>query len=292
MSNSEPNFPEQFPQNRPVDPATAQPIDPQNRPAMIHRAQNAVQQPAQNPPTAFAPEERQTYPQQVAMPPQQGKGIGRTLLQMLGWTLLFATVLIALVVGSGLWTARTMTRDLVNPNTRTTVVTKGPVVASIRQVNKQIMVEHNNMVYIDYREAPEGWLNFLPIEQSFVVLLRGQVPAGFALNTLSDEDIWISEDGSKIRLTLPPPTIFEENVSVNFAESRIIAEGDSCPDFICATDFDALQESVMPQARPMLIEASRESGIIDQTAQLGIAYYESLLRALGFDEVQVIIQAE
>jgi len=327
-----PNRPNHGPQNLPVDPSNDPAADPRNRPAMIPRVPHVEQNnvpwpPAQSPaqrdspqyappaqyeppaqypltdygaaqyePTtqqpypSYYPADQPSYPKQESMPPR--KGIGRTLLQMFGWTLLFAAVLIALIVGSGLWTARTVTRDLVNPNTRTTVVTKGPVVASIRQVNKQIMVEHNNMVYIDYREAPEGWLQLLPIEQSFVVLLRGQVPAGFELNTLQEEDIWISKDGSKVRLTLPAPAIFEENVSVDFSKSRIIAEGDSCPDFICATDFDALQESVMPQAGPMLIEASRESGIIEQTAQLGIAYYESLLRALGFEEVQVIIRSE
>lgn len=230
-------------------------------------------------------------PPAQAEPQRQGRSIGRTILQILGWTALFTAIMIMLVVGSGLWTARTITRDLLNPNTTTTVITKGPVVASIRQVNKQIMVEHNNMVYVDYREAPEGWLQVLPIEQSFVVLLRGQVPAGFELSGLDEEDIWISEDGSKVQLTLPAPTIFEENVSVDFAESRVISEGDSCPDFICATDLDALQKTVLPQARPLLIESSRESGIMDQTAQLGIAYYESLLRALGFEDIQVIVRA-
>lgn len=81
-------------------------------------------------------------------------------------------------------------------------------------------------------------------------------------------------------------------VAVNFAESRVISEGDSCSNFICATDLDALQETVLPQGRPLRIESSRESGIMKQTAQLGVAYYESLLRSLGFDDVQVIIRSK
>lgn len=288
MSDINPKLPDRFSLQPTSDPATQLPSgQPQ---------QDIV--PGSGPAYGYHPEAAQYathphHPQTVQADPQKpGRSIGRTILQILGWTALFSAVMIMLVVGSGLWTARTIARDVLNPNTRTTVITKGPVVASIKQVNKQIMVEHNNMVYVDYREAPEGWLQVLPIEQSFVVILKGQVPAGFDLGGLSEEDVWISEDGGKVRLTLPPPVIFEENVAVDFSESRVIAEGDSCPNFICDTDLNALQETVLPQGRPLLVESSQESGILEQTAQLGIAYYESLLRALGFEDVQVIVRGE
>lgn len=218
--------------------------------------------------------------------------MGKTILKVIGWTVLLATILMALVLGGGWLGLRNAASQLLNPGTQQTFITKAPVVASLKQVNKQIMIEHNNMVDVDYREAPEGWLSVLPIEQSFVVLLRGRVPAGFDLSELTEDDVWISTDGTKIQLVLPPPIIFEDNVAVNFEESRVISEGDSCPDFICAQDLEAIQQVIIPQGRQLLIETSENSGIMEQAAELGINYYESLLKSLGFEEIQVFIRSD
>ncbi|MEM7126099.1 MAG: DUF4230 domain-containing protein [Chloroflexota bacterium] len=216
----------------------------------------------------------------------------KTILKILGWTALLALIMTAIVLGTSWWTLRSTTSAILNTDTTTTIVAKSPVISSLKKVNKQILIEHNNMVDVDYTEAPEGWLSYLPIEQSFVVLLRGTVPAGFDLSTLSEDDIWISEDGTKIQLILPPPIIFEDSVAVNFEESRVLIEGDTCPDFLCAENLEAIQKEIIPQGRAMLMETSINSGIIEQAAEMGIHYYESLLRSLDFDEVQVLIQGD
>ena len=164
--------------------------------------------------------------------------------------------------------------------------------ASIKQANKQILVEHYNTVDIDYSEAPAGWLGLLPIQQNFVLLLKGRVPAGFDLESLSADNIWISSDGRRVQLVLPPPVIFTENIALDLENSRILGESDTCPDFICQDQLSTLQEQLLPQGRHLLAEASMRSGILEQVAQDGQRYYEQLLTALGFTEVRVVISAE
>ena len=78
------------------------------------------------------------------------------------------------VVTLGSWLVLNNTiRDIFNHDTKVTIIDGAAVVESIKQVNKQIFIEHYNVVDVDYTEAPTGWLRVLPIKQTFVVLLRG-----------------------------------------------------------------------------------------------------------------------
>jgi hypothetical protein len=214
-----------------------------------------------------------------------------SILRFLGFALLGAGLLSAVIVlGSG-WLMRDTAQGLFNRTTETTVVNGQTIVESIRQSNKQVLVEHYNMVDIDYSEAPAGWLNLLPIQQNFVLLLKGRVPAGFDLSTLTPDDIWISADGRRVQLVLPPPVLFTENIALDLENSRILGESDTCPDFICQDQLSTLQDQLLPQGRRLLAEASLRSGILEQVATDGQRYYEQFLTALGFDEVRVVIRA-
>jgi hypothetical protein len=166
----------------------------------------------------------------------------------------------------------------------------GPVVLeSIKHVNKQVFIEHYNAVDVHYTEAPADWIKSI-LRQEFVVLLRGRVPAGFNLQQLTESDIWVSSDGTRVQLTLPPPVIFEDNVSIDFEHSYILSRRDTCPGFLCQDPLEAYQDEVLPYGRDRLIEYARQSGILDQTAKDGKAYYELLLKSLGFEEVQVVVE--
>lgn len=181
------------------------------------------------------------------------------------------------------------TESSVAANTNVTIVNRRGVVEAIKNVNKQIFIEHYNMVDLEYSEMPQGWVGLLGIKQDFIVLVRGRVPAGFALDQLNEESVWVSSDGKRIQLTLPPPIIFEENVTIDFEGSRIVAQADTCPNFICQDDLGTYQAQVLPAATDLLIEYAHENNILEQAAKDGKSYYEQFLRSFGFEEVQVII---
>jgi hypothetical protein len=212
------------------------------------------------------------------------------VLHFFGWTLLLALLIGGAVVVTSVWLVSDAARDLFSQDTQVEIVNGQAVIESIRQVNKQVMIEHYNTVDIDYTEAPEGWLSQLPIRQSFVVLLKGRVPAGFDLSQLRPEDVWVSSDGRRVQLVLPPPTVFAENVNIDFEQSRILTTSDTCPEFLCQDQLAALQEQMLPQGREVLIDASLQSGILTQVANDGQRYYEQLLKSFGFEEVRVVIR--
>ena len=175
------------------------------------------------------------------------------------------------------------------PPPPTPTVTAGPtVLEAVKHVNKQIFVEHYNAVDVTYTEVPD-WIGVFGIKQEFVVLIRGRIPAGFDLQQLEEKDVWVSSDGKRAQLTLPAPIIFEDNVSIDFENSRILAQQDTCPGFICQDNLTAYQSQVLPGGRDVLIEAARSNGILEQAAKDGKEYYELFLKSLGFEEVRVIV---
>ena len=213
-----------------------------------------------------------------------------SILRFLGWTLASVVVLSLVMMAAGWWTVNNMSSQIFGSGTQTTIVEGAPIVESIRRANKQILIEHYNAVDVDYTEAPEGWLSILGMRQNFVVLLKGRVPAGFDLSQIKDDDLWISPDGSKVQLVLPPPQIFADNVSIDFEYSRILVQSDTCPGFLCKDTISAYQNDILPQGRQLLIQASERSGIMQEVVESGTLYYENFLRALGFQEVRVIVR--
>jgi len=175
------------------------------------------------------------------------------------------------------------------PADTATIVNNATVLEAIKTVNKQIFIEHYNAVDVTYTDAPSDWAEMLGIKQEFIALIRGRVPAGIDLAQLTAGDIWVSEDGRSVQVTLPAPVIFEDNVSVDFERSHILAQQDTCPNFLCEDSLAAYQQDVLPAARTMLIEAAQENGILTQAAGDAGIYYENLLRSLGFDAVRVIV---
>ncbi len=226
----------------------------------------------------------------VATAPQPS--LLRSVLTFFGWLTILTLVLVAAVLLTSVWLMSNTARDLFNLVTKTTSVSSQAIVESIKGVNKQIFIEHYNTVDIDYTEAPEGWLRLLGIDQSFVLLLKGRVPAGFDLTQLRPEDVWVSSDGKRVQLVLPPPMIFVDNVNLDLENSRILAERDSCPDFLCQNQLGVFKDQMVPEGRKLLMAASQQSGILDQVANDGKVYYEQFLKSLGFEEVRVLIRGE
>ncbi len=175
------------------------------------------------------------------------------------------------------------------PATVSEIASRAAILERVQRVNKQLLIEHYNAVDVRYTEVPEGFLGSLGLKQEFVMLIRGRVPAGFDLQQLSEDDLWISSDGRRVQLTLPTPQVFHEQVSIDFENSYILTQRDTCPGFICQNDLEAYQSEIMPTGRDLLIEYALRNGILEQAARDGQSYYEQLLSALGFEEVRVIV---
>ncbi len=174
-----------------------------------------------------------------------------------------------------------------------TVQASPAILQEVKRVSKYVVIQHYGSVDIDYTEAPSGMLNALKsigIQQHYVVLLRGTVPAGFDLNEMSEADIWVSPDGKRAQVTLPAPKIFEEMISIDNEHTRVLAADDKCPDFLCTVDLAAFNKTIEPEGKRLLIESARKNEILRQAAVEGKLHYERLLNQLGIGEVRVVVQ--
>lgn len=193
-----------------------------------------------------------------------------------------------LAIGFTAWTGYTTWQG---PKDRTEV---GPIIIeAVRHVNKQVFVEHYTSVEIRDIDVPEGWWSWLKnvgVHQEFLMLIRGNVPAGIDLSQLDEADIWVSPDGKRAQVTLPPPQVFTENVALDLENSRLLENSDYCPGFICPDDrLTRFKDRLAPEAEARLIAAAEEKGILRQAAADAEVYYEDLLNALGIAEVRVVI---
>ena len=137
-----------------------------------------------------------------------------------------------------------------------------------------------------------GWLGSLLAQPRCTPGISGSDPrAGIDLSQLRSEDIWVSSDGRRVQITLPPPQVFTEQVSLDLANSRVIENTDFCPGFICPrTNLESFSQAVDAEAKAALVQAAIEAGILSQAARDAEAYYTQLLNSLGIAEVRVIVR--
>jgi len=224
---------------------------------------------------------------------QKSDSEGKSCLKQAAIVTGIALVALVVVVGAVLTfrglSARFEPTPTPTPEPGPTVIPGRVLLEAVRRVNKQIFVEHYNAVDVQYNEAPSDWAEAIGIKQEFVVLVRGRVPAGFDLEQLSAESIWVSPDGTRAQLTLPAPTIFEDQVAIDFDNSYVLVSRDRCPSFLCRDNIEAYQDEILNEGKAYLIEYALQNGILDQAAHDGQTYYQQFLEAFGFEEVRVVV---
>ncbi len=163
-----------------------------------------------------------------------------------------------------------------------------PVVTinGIRSQAKLATVEYSTITEIYNENLPEGWLDeFLGTKERLLMLVYGDVRAGYDLEKLSEDSLWT--DGSRVRLVLPAPEIL--NSSIDFDQTHIVYYENS---LILDENNPNLQGEALNQAKSALEKAAVEAGILERANEYGQLYYENFLYSLGFTEVEVVVDAQ
>lgn len=147
-------------------------------------------------------------------------------------------------------------------------------------------VEFNTMAEIYNETAAEGWLDtLLDTKESLLMLVYGDVQAGFDLDKLNEEDLWT--DGTRVRLVLPAPEIL--NSSIDFERTHIVFYENK---LILDDNNPNLQGEALAQSKNAIEQAALENGILDKANDYGQVYFENLLYSLGFTDVEVVVDAQ
>ncbi|MCG3209891.1 MAG: hypothetical protein FOGNACKC_03518 [Anaerolineae bacterium] len=164
-----------------------------------------------------------------------------------------------------------------------------PPVVSIQKIKAQAelsTVEYSTITEVYNETPPEGIVDeFLGNREKLLMLVYGDVQAGFDLSELSDEDIW--SDGKKVRLVLPAPKIL--NSSIDFDRTHIVYYENK---LIFDSNNPNLQGEALKQAKDAIEEAALKEGILNRANDYGRLYYQNFLYSLGFTDVEVVVNAQ
>ncbi|MBN1219982.1 MAG: DUF4230 domain-containing protein [Anaerolineae bacterium] len=147
-------------------------------------------------------------------------------------------------------------------------------------------VEYNTIAEIYNENLPQGWLDeFLGTRERLLMLVYGNVQAGFDLDKLQEEQLWA--DGTRVRLVLPAPEIL--NSSIDFDRTHIVFYENT---LLLDDNNPNLQGETLAMAKDAVEQAALAEGILDKANEYGQLYFENLLYSLGFTEVEVIVDAQ
>ena len=159
-------------------------------------------------------------------------------------------------------------------------------IQNIQSQSKLVTVEYSTVTEIYSEKEGEGWLNdFLGNKESMLMLVYGDVDAGFDLSKLKEEDLWT--EGNKVRLVLPAPELLKTEIDfdrthVVYYDNSLILEGNN-PNF---------QGEALNKSQKAIEQAALQEDILERASEYGKLYYENFLFSLGFTDVEVVINAQ
>lgn len=205
--------------------------------------------------------------------------------QMMVWGVIIVVALLG--VGSLAFLAGQLFGNT-EPVTQKPTATPMPVVtiSGIKAKAELGTVEYKTITEVYREKLPEGWLDTqLGNKEKLLMLVYGDVRAGFDLQELTPEHLWT--DGTSVRLILPAPKIL--NSSLDFDRTRLIYYENS---LLFDERNPNLQGEALDQAKQALEQAALEGGILDQANDYGKLHFENFLYSLGFTDVEVVVDAQ
>ncbi len=172
--------------------------------------------------------------------------------------------------------------------TSTPLPTTTPITVTIMGIKSQAKlstVEYKTVAEIYRENPPKGWVGeLLGDKEKLLMLVYGDVQAGFDLEKLTDDSLWV--DGTRVRLILPAPEIL--TTDIDFEQTHIVYYDNG---FLTKNNPD-LQREALAEAEKAIQQAALQNGVLDKANAYGKLYYENFLRSLGFTEVEVITDAQ
>ncbi len=188
-------------------------------------------------------------------------------------------LLVIACVGLGLVGAllfpRSQTVSSIPPSPTPPVVS----ITSIKKIAELATVEQGLVTDVEVKNVPEDWRKRLGVSEHIVMIVHGKAKAGFDLEKIKDEDLWV--DGKRVQLYLPSPELL--SLEMDFEKSHIV---DYDRTLLMPQDPD-IQARALALAQANLKQAVQESNILQTAEEYGRLYFENHLRSLGFEEVRI-----
>jgi hypothetical protein len=207
----------------------------------------------------------------------------------LGWIIAVASVAFAAFAGSALttWLFRSMQAVVPKVSSTTTVVHDSPsVIVAIRELARLETTSFHIERVIDLRDRQTHAFGLIQGDDAILLIAAGDVVAGIDLSQLAETDVRYGADGKTARLVLPEPIIF----STRLDNGRTYVHSRKTDTF--AVRAETLETRARQLAEQSLKDAALEAGILAQARTGAIRTVTTLVRSLGFQQVEVVFAKE
>ena len=190
--------------------------------------------------------------------------------------------LVLLAAGTGLVAGRCTHAPSPPPATSATVVRPTPnVVRAIRDLSRLEGAQYHMERVVDLTEKQSKFFGLIEAEDAILLVAAGDVIAGVDLAELRDGDVEIDAARTSARIRLPPPKILSarldnERTYVHTRRTDTLAQRK-----------ESLETRARTEAERSIVEAAKQSGILERARQSAKRSVETLVRSLGYAEVVV-----
>ena len=174
--------------------------------------------------------------------------------------------------------------DLTASSDSTVVRTTPSVIVAVRDLARLEGAEFRIERVISLTDKQERFFGLLEAKDAILLVASGAVVAGTDLSGLSEADVDVDRTRRKVRLTLPSSQVLssrldDDHTFVYRRDTDLLAERK-----------ETLESKARQEAERTLEEAARKGGIVARSNDSVRRTVESLLRSLGFTDVEIVVR--
>ena len=168
------------------------------------------------------------------------------------------------------------------PPAKTQVLYRSPaVVTAIQRLARLETARFHMERVIDLKSKQKLLMGLVDAEDAILLVAAADVTAGIDLGKLRDEDVVVDREAGRVKVALPAPEVFD---AVLDEKHTYVYDRDT--DVLADRDGD-LETKARRLAVDDLTEAARRAGLLDLAREQGRKTMVSLIRSLGYEEVEV-----
>jgi hypothetical protein len=167
------------------------------------------------------------------------------------------------------------------PTPRVGTAVRDLSVQEIQSMAELATVKYSITAEVSDVRIPDDLRQALGIKEEMLLLAYGEVAAGFDLDKLQEEDIWI--DGARVQLHLPAPEILYSRLDTE--RTRVVYYQKS---LFVQRDIN-MEARARQEAEKAIREEALNRDILEQAQKYGELFFSNWLRSMGFREVRVIV---
>lgn len=158
------------------------------------------------------------------------------------------------------------------------------VITQVRELSRLEGVSYHIERVVDLKEEQRMLFGLVEAEDAILLVASGDVVAGVDLGQLQRSDISVSGDGHAVTLRLPSAEVF----SARLDSARTYVHSRKTD--LLAARRESLETRARQAAEQTLRAAAEDAGILKRAEESVSRTVSSLVRALGFERVQIDFQ--